>query len=334
MQQKIRCVLLGLGNQAFEHLTASIDHTDVEIIAGIDQDQSRWKLTQDKYVDLNLTFFASLQELKLANFTFDAFILALPHHVYTEIWQDILAFNKPLLKEKPLGRDYQEAKKFMQLAHDANCGLQTAIQRRQHPSYQFLAHYLSEQHLMIDEIHAHLHLGKGQQNPTQEFDLKWRGSRQQAGGGALLDAGYHLIDLIQYLIGDFQVVSATMWNGDKADNGEDIEDRSWLFGCTSNTWIMLDTWVKGEANTKGGFNKSEQVKLSTNRGVLIATREGVWLNDDLLFSSNKEWQTAMQQQLTDFANNIRHNHWQHDVIWDQLPAMRKIEEAYWLSSRY
>lgn len=78
-----------------------------------------------------------------------------------------------------------------------------------------------------------------------------------------------------------------MWNGDKADNGEDIEDRSWLFACTPNTWIMLDTWVKGEPNDKGGFNKSEQVKLSTNQGLLVASREGVWLNGVLLFSTDK-----------------------------------------------
>lgn len=183
MQQKIRCVLLGLGNQAFEHLTASVGHVDVEIIAGIDQDQKRWQLTQDKYPSLNLEFFESLDALESANVEFDAFILALPHHVYGDIWQKILTFNKPLLKEKPLGRDYQEAKNFMQLANNANCGLQTAIQRRQHPSYQFLANYMADNHIIIDEIHAHLHLGKGQQNPTQEFDLKWRGNRQQAGGG-------------------------------------------------------------------------------------------------------------------------------------------------------
>lgn len=333
-QQKIRCAILGLGNQSLEHLQASIDHPDIEIIIGIDANSERWELTRQKFSSLTLNFLSSIQELKESNIQIDALILALPHDVYEKIWDDLIQYGKPLLKEKPLGRDYQEAKHFMQTAQEHHCALQTAIQRRQHPSYQFLADYLIQNKLYVSEVHAHLHLGKGQQNSQQHVDLGWRGQRQTAGGGALLDAGYHLIDLVQYLIGDFEVISSTMWNGSIADNGQDIEDRCWLTGCSSETWIMLDTWVKGEPNEQGGYLKSENIQLKTAHGILLASREGVWLDRQVLFQTNCEWQQAMEKQLSDFAKNIRSNSWQDDIIWDQLPAMRKIEEAYRLSSRY
>lgn len=330
----IRAVILGLGNQAFEHLSASIGHEKVQIIAGIDRDVSRHDKVKAEFAELNLQFFDSLDALKESGLEFDAMILALPHDVYGHIWEDILAFGKPLLKEKPLGRDYQEAKTFMQKALKAGCGLQTAIQRRQHKSYQYLSNYINENHIIIKEVHAHLHLGKGSQNATVTPDLKWRGDRQKAGGGALLDAGYHLVDLVQFVIGDFDVVSATMWNGVQADNGADIEDRSWLMGCTPDVWIMLDTWVKGEPDGKGGFCKSERLTLLTNQGVLTANREGVWHEDTRLFTTQSQWQDAMRSQLTDFANNIRQDSWNTDVIWHQLPAMRVIDKAYWLSKSY
>ncbi len=332
--RKIQCAVLGLGNQAFEHLQASIDHPDISIVAGIDGNQARWDKAQQAFPSLELQCFADLADLQASGLLIDAFILALPHHVYEGIWPNLMQWGKPLLKEKPLGRDYQEAKDFMLQSRAAGCGLQTAIQRRQHPSYAFLAHYLKQHKLTPSEVHAHLHLGKGQENPTAEFDLGWRGDRGQAGGGALLDAGYHLIDLVQFLIGDFDVISATMWDGASADNGQDIEDRSWLTGCSSETWLMIDTWVKGESNHKGGYVKSEKVSLKTSQGVLSANREGVWLGEQKLFSSDREWQHAMRQQLADFARSIRTHNWQNDVVWDQLPAMRKIEEAYRLSSRY
>lgn len=333
-QPKIRCAILGLGNQAFEHLLASLNHPAITLVAAIEKNTDIWDKAKAAFPSLNLQCFADLAQLKASGLAIDAFILALPHHVYEGLWPSLMEWGKPLLKEKPLGRDYQEAKSFMEQSQAAGCGLQTAIQRRQHPSYEFLANYLKEQRLTPSEVHAHLHLGKGQENPTTDFDLGWRGDRRQAGGGALLDAGYHLIDLVQFLIGDFDVVSATLWDGQKADNGLAIEDRSWLTGCTSDTWLMVDTWIKGESDGKGGYLKSEQVMLLTSQGKLTASREGVWLNEQKLFSSDREWQHAMHQQLADFAESIKTNNWQNDVIWDQLPAMRKIEEAYRLSSRY
>lgn len=328
--EKLRCVVVGLGNQAFEHLQAAQNHPDVLIVAGVDQDVQRHYKATSLLTDMRCFF--SLQELHESKLEFDAFILALPHHVYASIWQNILDFKKPLLKEKPLGRDYQEAKHFMSTAQASGCYLQTAIQRRQHPSYQFLASFIKQNGLRVDEIHAHLHLGKGGAN--NGANLGWRNDRKQAGGGALLDAGYHLVDLLQYLIGDFEVVSATMWNDGRADNGDDLEDRSWLFACTSQTWIAIDTWVRGLPDGQGGFIKSELVNLKTDMGIIVANREGVWLDDKKLFGGEKQWQLAMQAQLSNFANNVRAGRWDEDVIWDQLPAMRKIEEAYWLSSRY
>jgi len=332
--EKIQCAILGLGNQAFEHLQASIDHPDIVIVAGIDKKESSWDKVKETFPSLALEYFTELDDLKDSGLIIDAFVLALPHHVYEGIWPGLMLWGKPLLKEKPLGRDYQEAKGFVQQSRTAGCGLKTAIQRRQHPSYKFLINYLKQHKLTPTEVHAHLHLGKGQEKPTERFDLGWRGDRSQSGGGALLDAGYHLIDLVQFLIGDFDVISATMWDGDKADNGQDIEDRSWLTGCSSETWLMIDTWVKGESNNKGGYLKSEKVVLKTSQGILSANREGVWLEEQKLFSSDRGWQYAMRQQLADFAFCITTNNWQNDMILDQLPAMRKIEEAYRLSSRY
>lgn len=331
MNTPIKAVIFGLGNQAFEHLDASVGHQDVQIIAGIDGNTDRHKEVCARFGELNLQCFQSLDELKASGLAFDALILALPHDVYGGIWADILALGKPLLKEKPLGRDYQEAKTFMDTAHNAHCELQTAIQRRQHASYQFLVKFLQKHKIKIQELHAHLHLGKGLQAAIDKPDLKWRGDRQKAGGGALLDVVYHLV---HYIVGDFDVVSATMYNGMQVDNGIDIEDRSWLVGCKPDVWIMLDTWVKGEPNGRGGFTKSEAVELLTDKGLLKANREGVWQDGVQIFATQSKWQDAMRRQLTDFANNIRTQNWHTDVIWHELPAMRTIDKAYWLSKSY
>ena len=331
---KLRCVLFGLGNQAQEHLVAAFDHPDIEIIAGIDSSEEQWRIIQDDFPNANLQLFTSLEEMLSSDIEFDAFILALPHHAYHLIWSDILRCNKPILKEKPLGRNYQEARTFMQQASAAKCGLMTAIQRRTHPSYIYLAKYLNEHKLIADEVHTHLHLGKGSTDPSKSFDLKWRGDRMKSGGGALLDAGYHMIDILMYLIGDFDIVAATMWNDEKVDDGVQNEDRSWLMARSQSTWIGMDIWVKGAPNDKGGYHKSERVALKCGDKHIYANREGVWVDDVQVYQSSRDWQLSMTQQLTDFATRIRSNRWNDNVIWDQLPIMLKIEQAYALSSRY
>lgn len=335
MNKKIRCALLGLGNQGCEHLAASVGHPEVEIVAAVDSQLKREHDIREQFPLLDLKFFSSFNELVHSDLKIDALILALPHHAYAPMWQKILDWKKPMLKEKPLGRNYQEAKMFMATAKAVRSGLRTAIQRRNHASYRFLFDYLKQHNMIVTELHAHLHLGKAKNNISNiSKTVTWRDSRDLSGGGALLDAGYHLIDLVQFLIGDFDVISSTMWHGIKADNGLDIEDRCWLTGRSTSTWIMLDTWVQGEANDQGGFIKSEQILLKTSQGILRANREGVWLNETQLVVTDKDWSNAMRKQLTDFARNIQFFEWSDDIIIDQLAAMRKIEEAYRLSAGY
>ena len=334
MTIKKQVVIIGLGKQAEEHIEATIGHPEIEIIAGIDTSVTRQQAISDQYPEINMPFFASLEDFLAQNLAFDAFILALPHHAYQGLWQPILACQKPILKEKPLGRHYQEARVFMTQANESGHGLMTAIQRRTHPSYVALVNYMSDQNLMANEIHAHLHLGKGKVNAGKPPDLGWRGDRAQSGGGALLDAGYHMVDLLIYLLGDFDVVAATMWLEDRVDNGTDNEDRSWLLGRSHQTWLFLDTWVKGVEDGNGGYQKSESVRLQCDNCEIIANREGVWVDGKSIFTAKRDWQQAMSQQLTDFVRRIDTQNWEDDVIWDQLPAMLKIEQAYALSNQY
>lgn len=92
--------------------------------------------------------------------------------------------------------------------------------------------------------------------------------------------------------------------------------------------------MKGTPNDKGGYQKSERVLLKCGDQQIYANREGVWVDDVQVYQSSRDWQESMTQQLTDFATRIASKRWDDNVIWDQLPIMLKIEQAYALSSRY
>lgn len=314
----LRLGLVGLGNQGLEHLIAALQCQDIEFVCGFDTQQSSVLKAQQLQPDLTCP-------AKLSNFTeyqLDGLVLALPHFVYDDLWQDLLALSLPMLKEKPLGRTLDEAMRLITQSKAAGCQVQTAIQRRHHPSYIFLKNLLSEQNSQPTEAHAKLHLGFARTSQVET----WRNQKQLSGGGALLDAGYHMVDLLHFMVGNFDIVSAVLWNNAQLCGQQDVEDQVMLTGRSNKCWIGLDAQIYSEY-------KEECLILQTNYGVYSANRSGVWHDDMQIYQADKQWQIAMQQQLRMFAENIRGQNWHDTLIWDQIPAMRVIEDAYQIAQR-
>lgn len=338
IERCLNLAIIGLGNQAREHLDAALNLDQVRIVAGVDlqvNDSAFREALAAQYRGLIL--FDALEQLLQQKETLglQGLILALPHHVYSRCWDDLLKFGLPLLKEKPLGRDFAEAHDLVGRARAAGCPLQTAIQRRRHDSYDFLYRYLMSHQLTVHEVHAHLHLGKGNPPGSQVTSTGgWRSNRQNSGGGILLDAGYHLIDLVMHLVGPFDVVSSTLISEGHLEIGQGIEERAWVLGRNEHAWIMIDTWLRGNPSDSGpsAYQKSEGICLQTSGGVLYANRSQVRLEQSVLCESDVAWKHAMQSQLYDFANNILAHHWEDLHFWDQLPAMRVVDEAYRLAT--
>jgi predicted dehydrogenase len=326
----VRLALIGLGNQGQEHLAAAKNTSQVRFVAGVDTNQAARDDTARNHADLGMLLFDDVNQLDSSQL--DGLVLALPHHCYDGIWDTLLGFHLPILKEKPLGRSFDEAVSLLQRANMARCPVQTAIQRRHHPSYRMLKQMLDKQDVRVSEIHAHLHLGFA---ATKSGHDSWRENRQQAGGGALLDAGYHLVDLLHFLAGQFDLITAALWCGDRAATEKEIEDRAWLTGRNEQCWFMLDSWCAGHvAPGTAKPQKSEGVVLHTDQGIWRANRDGVWHDGIQLGSSSRDWLEAMSEQLGSFAKNIRTSQWHESTIWDQLPAMRVIDSAYRIATLY
>jgi predicted dehydrogenase len=332
MSNKIRkrLGLIGLGNQGQEHLKAATLSDEIELIAVVDHDVRMLEQVNSCYPHLNLALHDQIGALQ--QYRLDGLILALPHHCYTDVWQEILSLRIPLLKEKPLGRTLNEAREFLAQARAFGCPLQTAIQRRHHPTYQALKRQLTEQRAMVREVYAHLHLGF---SPQGEVD-SWRSRQSMAGGGVLLDSGYHMVDLLHYLVGPFDLVSASLWRNGMALNDQEIEDEAHIMGRAEHIWVMMESLLAGEPDVHrgGGYRKSEGISLLTDQGLFFADRQGLHQDGILIENYAKEWNIAMANQLNQFARNIRSGCWNDLNIWDQLPAMQLIEQAYTLAFRY
>ena len=141
-QTPMRLALIGGGNQGQEHLKAISLSQEIELVAIVDSDVRMLEQVKSRYAHLNLFLHDQISELH--QYQLDGLILGL---------------GIPLLKEKPLGRTLDEARSLLAQARALGCPLQTAIQRRYHPTYQALKRKLTEQKAVVKEAHVHLHLG-------------------------------------------------------------------------------------------------------------------------------------------------------------------------------
>ncbi|HRF00069.1 MAG TPA: Gfo/Idh/MocA family oxidoreductase [Pirellulaceae bacterium] len=320
--EPLRLAMIGLGNQGLEHLRAARAAPDVRFVAGVDP----WPTAHQRASDWlpPEAIFAKLSDLVDSGLRCDALVVALPHDVAASLWPELAALGKPILKEKPLARTLEEARRYRNVVG----GVQTAIQRRHHPSYRAAREFLRTERLVPREIHVHMYLGRSE--PVDG----WRRSRAAAGGGILLDAGYHLIDLVHYLIGPFDPITCELRCGDRRSAADEIEDHALLLGRSEQAWVTIEV-RRGGGSIDQGFDgsKSEGLIVATDAGILRADRVAVSWNDRLLSRHDADWTRAMAEQLSAFARQVRSGQWTEDY-WDQLPAMRLIDEAYRLASRF
>ncbi|MBZ4645750.1 MAG: putative dehydrogenase [Clostridia bacterium] len=120
---------------------------------------------------------------------------------------DALKARKHVFVEKPLALTVQEAKEIVELAQQTGLKNQLAFQYRFIPA-TIKAKKLIESGALGEIYHfSGSYLHSGYEDPARP--LTWRLQHKYSGGGALMDLGSHIIDLLLYLIGDFKSVSAS-----------------------------------------------------------------------------------------------------------------------------
>ncbi|MFW5420734.1 Gfo/Idh/MocA family oxidoreductase [Nocardiopsis sp. CNT-189] len=181
METTDRLLLVGAGARVREVLLPALDKAGLPLrITGVaDPDPgAAGRLRRGA-----LTAYPSLEKALAAD-AFDIAILACPHHLHYEAAQRLRAAGLTVWKEKPLALTLTEAERLAArgrvrvLAHRPH-GQLYAIARRLLAGWGRLLSY----RIRITR-------------PTGDYSATWRASHEHAGGGALLDLGYHAFDLI------------------------------------------------------------------------------------------------------------------------------------------
>jgi predicted dehydrogenase len=210
----LRVAVIGLGKQSVEnHLPALLASDQFQLAAVVDIDAEKVQQIATRYA---VPGFTSLEDL-LAHVSIEVAILAIPHSSYLSAIASLARRGIHIIKEKPFATSWEEAVDLQSIIREHHIYLGVTMQRRFNPVFQAFHHLKN----FIGKIYSVE--GKYTLN-IAELDKGWRASKSIAGGGALLDMGYHFIDLLVWYFGIPSSVNARITRGNRPGQVYDVED--------------------------------------------------------------------------------------------------------------
>ena len=171
-------------------------------------------------------------------------------------------------KELPLARNLAEGLALVKLAEGAGVKLAVGTQRRFALGYRH-AWRLRRQLGQVFLARAHYLFNWGP-------DLSWRGDKASAGGGALLELGYHPIDLMVWMLGLPEDVYGAIAGGNRPDALGPDGKRLPLYDTDDTAAAVLryaDGAMATVVTTRSSGPVSEELCLHGRAGSLSATGE-------------------------------------------------------------
>jgi len=261
----------------------------------VDPDLSKREKAKEVFDIEDVSFYQDAKDA-LKNHDVDVAIIVVPHNKYLPLIKLCAENSIHILKEKPFAISLSEAKNIKLIADKHDIKIMTCFQRRFHPIYQSFKIMLKQ----IGEIST--------VNAFYTISLKnpnsgWRNNFDEAGGGVLLDMGYHILDLLIWFFDP-----PTIDNSFLSINRPDIYD--------VDDTVFFDFHVK---DLHGSVFISCVYPYKREEMVVIGTKGSAVLKRDYIARFNRKqniveelesragWESAMIKQLDYFHDVIVEN---------------------------
>ncbi len=264
-----RVGLIGLGHQATDtHIPGILSSTRAKLVAVCDSDLQKLSRVSES---LGINGYGDYRDL-LNSESLDFVTIAVPHHLHMQVLEAAALRGVHVLKEKPLATCMNDAIRIAQLATSTGIHVMTAMQRRLQPVYQ--SYWELRRHLgtpFFIDARYHFFIA----HPS----AGWRGDSKSAGGGCIIDMGYHLIDIIVWYFGLPHQINSQLSMSAEPRKSYDAEDtatiqfsyRSGLHGI-----LTLSRYYAPKTETVSVVGSEGQLVLDalTNSSLLLVGGNG------------------------------------------------------------
>lgn len=136
----------------------------------------------------------------------DLVIVSTPVHLHEEHCLAAFASGRHVLCEKPLSNSVESCRRIVAAATAAKRVLGTGFNMRYYPAFAFVKRAVAEGRIgRLDHVRVF-----GGHTGLSEFKADWQYKAPESGGGAMMDVGIHMSDLVRWLLDEVVQVSGVM----------------------------------------------------------------------------------------------------------------------------
>ena len=263
----------------------------------------------------------------------EAVVVATTNDMLAPVTTAAVKAGKHVLVEKPAARSSAELALVCEVARaaaPAGVVVKVGFNHRFHPALM-KARELVDAGALGPLMFVRGRYGQG---GRKGMEREWRGSRQTAGGGEMLDQGVHLIDLSRWFLGDFTEVSGHVarffWNWEVEDNGFALcrtagGQVAWLHASCTEWKNMFSLEIYGRdgkiaIDGLGGSYGVERITFYKMLPEMGPPETTTWEYPFPDRSWDLEW--------ADFTDAIRNRRRPNGDLHDALAALRVIGRLY------
>jgi len=201
--KKIGLGIIGLGYVGQIHLRHAQRLANARVIAVADLSKKALKKARNNGIKNTFTSYEEM--LKLPEL--DAVIIAIPTHLHLKCARDATEAGKQIFLEKPIARNTQEAKEILSTVQKNNIKLMIGYPLRFNQQFRALKKKIYDGTLGDIEIAIANYISSGPFFHRAEAHApipvpEWWFNKELTGGGALIDLGSHIINLLRWYFGE------------------------------------------------------------------------------------------------------------------------------------
>ncbi|WP_407547787.1 Gfo/Idh/MocA family oxidoreductase [Streptomyces sp. Pv4-95] len=314
---KRQAAVIGLGNQALDdHLPGLAGCQFATLAAVCDMDPAVAEKQADALGVPGYTDVHTMLRQERPDFA----IVAVPHHAGREVVEACAASLVHVMKEKPLATTPEEARELAKTCQSLGVELMVTVQRRFNPVY------LAALQLLEQIGDPFLVEGRYTFHCTDPA-AGWRGQTALAGGGALMDMGYHLIDLLIWYLGLPDRLLAATSTAAAPGAVYDAED-------TALVHLSYDSGLYGSLLiSRSAGPKTERLAVTGPRGSVVVERGKVSRlapSGEVLETLTRQpaWPAAAATQIDTFCRVLDKTRPNPSGVADHLPHAAFLAAAY------
>ncbi|MFC7157975.1 Gfo/Idh/MocA family protein [Halomarina halobia] len=206
MPRELAVGLLGVGHIGTVHLQTASTLEGVTVAAAADAVEGNRERAKRLGVRRTYDDYADL----LASESLDAVVVALPPFLHADAAVAAAEAGCDVFVEKPFARTPEEGRRMLDAADAAGVSVGVDHTIRYQPEMRRLKELLDEGrlgHVPIASI-SRINNGPFDAPPARSKVPTWQLDPEATGGGALMDLGIHLLDVLEWFFGDLTVEHA------------------------------------------------------------------------------------------------------------------------------